>query len=298
MRVSSVQRRAMVLMAAGCLAVVCVSSVAGAQRAEARGRWIFRYDRSGEQPPVGRAQPDFVGVIAEVAETHARQWGLRVRIEQLDGTQRSIAVTESTLVDGQPAKQMAATLAQGVPLAVFGDEVRGSFRATALFIISQQDWNEIVGDAQRRSGTLVPAPRAAGYEWDEESAQRAAGVEGLPWPARAWQPRYRIPEPRAAERPARPRGPTPMERVRRADLSGTIRSVRAGGRELSVATPGAVIIVLLDDATTVRRDGEPLTAGELREGDIVDVAVAAWRGSESCTAKQIWIVSEGAPAAP
>ncbi|MFQ5810337.1 MAG: hypothetical protein ACE5JM_12015 [Armatimonadota bacterium] len=290
-------------MAVGGVLVSDVVSAASEDGSPPRGRWIFRYDRSGEQPPVGRAQPDILGIIMEVAETPTREWGMRVRVEALDGDRRSITVTQSTRVDGRPAKQAAETLAKGVPVAVFGGDVRGEFRASAVFVIPEEDWQEIVADARGADGheqTPSGAARVpARSGWEEEAEGLDADAGAFPWPAHGWTPRYPIPEVTApAPLMKRRTTVTPMERARRADISGTIRSIRMGGLELSVATPGAVVIVRLNGDTTVRRDEESSTAADLREGDVVDIAVARWRGSESCIARQVWVVAPETAEAP
>lgn len=303
-RLRNVPRASTLVVAGVTLVALMASGAVGADGKSARGRWIFRYDRSGDQPPVGRAQPDFVGVVTELTETRTRQWRMRVRVEALDGARRTIMVTESTRVDGEPAKKTQHTLARGVPLAVFGQEVRGEFHATALFVISEDDWSEIVADARPEAGQDVPTPPAGTaevptrYEWREGREDYDTDLSDFPWPARRWEPRYPILEVTAPERARRSSVASPMERVRRADFSGAIRSIRSGGRELSVTTAGAVIVVTLDERTTIRRDGAIINPDKLREGDMVDVAVGLWRGTESCIAKQLWVVTQDVPAAP
>jgi hypothetical protein len=279
-------------------------SAAGKDASPPRGRWIFRYDRTGQQPPVGRAQPDVLGTVVEATQVPTRAWVMRLRLEALDGARRSVTVTQSTRVDGRPAKEAGEMLAKGVPVAVFGGEVRGEYRASAIFLIPEQDWREIAADARGADGpdrpppAVVRDPAASGWEGEDLDAETAA----FPWPAHAWTPRYPIPEVTAPPPLPRRSGVTPMERARRADVSGTIRGIRMRGLDLSVATPGAVVIVRLDGDTTVRRDGQSITAADLREGDVVDIAVARWRGSESCMARQVWVVApetaEPGPTAP
>jgi Cu/Ag efflux protein CusF len=51
-----------------------------------------------------------------------------------------------------------------------------------------------------------------------------------------------------------------------ADMDGTIKSVDTGSKEVSLDNGGAVIVVIVDDGTTITMDGKDAKLDDLKEG--------------------------------
>lgn len=287
--------RVLLLLGVLALTVGAASAAADDEGQTGPGRWIFKYDRSGREPPPElKTPPRYLGTLTWVEERGGEEPTWRLRLDDLREGPKSVYLTEDTKVDGAPAKEKVKTLRPKSHVAIYGEEKDGRFYAKSVFLVPDEDWQAILeakrAEEERAREEAAPAPGPPPP--DEGSPAEEEPLADLAPPAEVGLSEEELGVPREGVEPeaSPPDEKEPAEKEHRGDFRATIKTVRSLGAEMSVATEGRIVLVTTDTRTTILEGEKKLTRSDLRDGWTVDVEVARWRGKSNCAAKRIWVV--------